>query len=109
MKKKLKWWQIALLVIFYPVGIAYLIYIIVRYFINQKGYESAINFTFWKKQNSELTVYITENSKVCHLSKECLGKSEIKSIPESEAIARGLRKCKNCFSEIQEEIAKNSF
>ena len=54
-----------------------------------------------------LTVYISDNGKVYHSSAECMRNKEMKPIDENEAIARGLQKCKVCFNERQETLARN--
>lgn len=55
----------------------------------------------------ELTVYVAEGGKVYHLSDECTKSNGMIPMSESEAIQRGLCKCKSCFWGYREEIARN--
>lgn len=104
MEKKLKAWQIALLIIFYPIGILYLI---VKY--GSKKSDSADKNsalatvstsqaeTQRKDAKSELIVFVTEKGKVYHLDPVCAN-SFADDITEKQAIKRGLCRCKKCFA-----------
>ncbi len=87
--KKLKGWQIALLIIFYPVGIIYLIYRIC------KKKEPEASAPSDKKQTRESIVFITEKGKVFHSAPDCPS-GFCDQITEKEARKRGLTPCKKC-------------
>lgn len=91
MEKKLKAWQIALLIIFYPIGI---IYLIMKYTKNENTSEEPAAAP---KQSSELTVFVTEKGKVYHIDPVCAN-SFADAISEKQAIKRGLCRCKKCFA-----------
>lgn len=91
MEKKLKGWQIALLIIFYPAGI---IYLIMKYSKNGNASEESDEEP---KRSSELTVFVTEKGKVYHIDPVCAN-SFADAIPEKQAIKRGLCRCKKCFA-----------
>lgn len=91
MQKKLKGWQIALLIIFYPAGI---IYLIVRCAKKKNPSEAPAAAP---KPSSELTVFVTEKGKVYHIDPVCAN-GFADAIPEKQAIKRGLCRCKKCFA-----------
>lgn len=102
MQKKLKGWQIALLIIFYPAGI---IYLIVRCTKKKKPSEASVAAP---KPSSELTVFVTEKGKVYHLSENCSRSQKLRQISEDEAIKQGFVECKICCTENRREFANNS-
>lgn len=102
MQKKLKGWQIALLIIFYPIGILYLI---VK--LASKSTTSQSTFSTDEKKTSSLMVYTAEGGKVYHLVENCSRSKNIKQITEDEAIKQGLTECKVCCTEYQRELASN--
>lgn len=89
--KKLKAWQIVLLVIFYPVGIVYLIVYLCKKSKNKNAPASAPQ----KAQNRESVVFITEKGKVFHSAPDCPN-GFCDQITEKEARKRGLTPCKKC-------------
>lgn len=90
--KKLKPWQIVLLIIFYPVGIIYLIV----YLCKKKNGGSDNQTAAPARKVKDDTVFVSENSKVYHSVPDCCD-MVCDAVSEKEAIKRGLRRCKKCF------------
>jgi len=92
--KKLKAWQVILLIIFYPVGIAYLIYRICK---KKKSGSAAPSPEPAKSANRESMVFVTEKGKVFHSVPDC-SDAFCDQISEKDARKRWLRPCKKCCS-----------
>ncbi len=82
-------WQIVLLVIFYPVGIVYLIL-----YLKSKNK----NTTYIENQLSSDIVFVNKGSKVFHYDQMCAMShtANAEEIKESKAIRLGLKPCKKC-------------
>lgn len=91
--KKLKAWQIILLIIFYPVGIVYLIV----YLCKKNKSKNAPAPAPERKQGGESMVFVTEKGKVFHSVPDC-SSGFCDQISEKEARKRGLTPCKKCCS-----------
>lgn len=104
--KKLKPWQIVLLIIFYPVGIVYFIVWLCRRkkqpapekqnvnasTVNAKAVAAASEA---KNKAGESMVFVTERGKVFHSVPDCAD-TFCDLVSEKEARKRGLRPCKKC-------------
>lgn len=53
-------------------------------------------------------VYISDGGKTYHLIENCGRSKTMKLISENDAINQGMKKCKICFNEYQEELTSNS-
>lgn len=93
--KKLKPWQIVLLVIFYPVGIVYLIV-----WLCKRNRQSAEPVISDKIDNYCYDlVFVNKGSKVYHSDQMCAmsRSSDCVEMKEKEAIKKGLRRCGKCY------------
>jgi len=96
--KKLKAWQVVLMVIFYPVGITYLIYRLckkqksqsVKHSVGQSG----VNYDFD-------VVFVNKGSKVYHCDQMCADSRSYNSeeMKEKAAVKKGLRPCHKCYGQ----------
>lgn len=95
--KKLKPWQIVLLVIFYPVGIVYLIIWLCKR--NKKPVENIATSKEISNYPSADTVLVNKGSKVYHCEQDCatVQSWDYVEMKEKDAIKRGLRPCKRCY------------
>lgn len=96
--KKLRLWQLLLLIIFFPVGIIYLFVWSVKQLTSTVSKSSADNIQ--PNKSKELMVFIFPGSKVYHNSLNCpfASRQNTKSIPLSVAKSRGLKQCKKCLN-----------
>lgn len=92
--KKLKAWQIILMIIFYPVGIVYLIVYLCK---KKKSGSAAPSSEPARSAKRESMVFVTEKGKVFHSAPDCAD-TLCDLISEKEARKRGLRPCKKCCS-----------
>ncbi len=92
--KKLKTWQLVLLIIFYPVGLVYLIAWLCKRNKQQPAAPS-------KKphENYYDLVFVNKGSKVYHFDQMCAESRNCNSIEmhEKDAIKKGLRRCGRCY------------
>lgn len=95
--KKLKLWQILLLIIFFPVGIVYLflwsLKQLLEFFKESKNSDSAT-------QSKQIMVFVFSGSKVYHTSPNCpfAVRNNTSTIPLEVAKKRGLKQCKKCLN-----------
>ena len=97
--KKLKTWQLVLLIIFYPVGIVYFIV----WLCNRKK-QPATNGGGATKHIDEHnygidTVFVNKGSKVYHADQMCAMSRSVDCVEmhEKDAIKKGLRPCGKCY------------
>lgn len=96
--KKLKTWQLVLLIIFYPVGIAYFIY-----WLCKRKSTPQIDTHYQQPQYGIDTVFVNKGSKVYHADQMCAESRNCNSVEmhEKDAIKKGLHPCKRCYGNIE--------
>lgn len=92
--RKLKTWQLVLLIIFYPVGLVYLIV----WLCKRNKQPSAAPAQKQHESYYDL-VFVNKGSKVYHFDQICASSRSCDCIEmkESEAIKKGLRRCGRCY------------
>ena len=95
--KKLKTWQLVLLIIFYPVG---MVYFIVWLCNRNKGTKPTPEFAQQKPDKIDYDiVFVNKGSKVYHCDQMCAESHSYNSeeMKEKQAIKKGLHRCKKCY------------
>lgn len=96
--KKLKTWQLVLLIIFYPVGLVYFIV-----WLCKRNKAQAVPTP--KKDDSYYfdLVFVNKGSKVYHNDQMCAMSRSVDCLEmkEKEAIKKGLHRCKRCYGNIE--------
>lgn len=93
--KKLKAWQIVLLIIFYPVGIVYLIV----WLINKNKHSTPAPAVNPSPKYDFDVVFVNKGSKVYHCEQMCAmsQSANAEEMKEKQAINKGLKRCKKCY------------
>lgn len=94
--KKLKPWQIVLLVVFYPVGIVYFIVWLCK---RNKTEPACANAQSDNSNYDFDVVFVNKGSKVYHCDQMCAESLSCNSeeMKEKQAIKKGLHRCKKCW------------
>lgn len=93
--KKLKTWQLVLLIIFYPVGIVYFIV-----WLCNRNKQKSHPVPQQAPENFDYDiVFVNKGSKVYHCDQMCADSRSCNSeeMKEKEAIKKGLHRCKKCW------------
>lgn len=92
--RKLKTWQLVLLIIFYPVGLVYFII-----WLCKKNKNEPAAPVKKSSNNYYDLVFVNKGSKVYHFDQMCASSRSCDCVEmkESEAIKKGLRRCGKCY------------
>lgn len=95
--KKLKTWQLVLLIIFYPVGIIYFIVWLSKR--NKSGATAQKPSQANEPRYDYDIVFVNKGSKVYHADQMCAMSrtADCVEMKEKEAIKKGLRRCGKCY------------